>query len=180
MKYITTDTIFCIKQNLPFILVEGEMFEILRTVNNRYHAVYKNEIILIVKKAIADNAEIDVETDTVTTDCNSCDHIADEVYEALYNAGYRKTFTSDFASDTQKAFKEGYEKGCEACAQSWDKGYNDGYEGGKEDGVKEFAERLKRDSICTAQYEDGTKILTTSNKLIDQAVNIYMQTEGLI
>lgn len=46
--------------------------------------------------------------------------------------------------------------------------------------VKEFAERLKRDSICTAQYEDGTKILTTSNKLIDQAVNIYMQTEGLI
>lgn len=47
MKYITTDTIFCIKQNLPFILVEGEMFEILRTVNNRYHAVYKNEIILI-------------------------------------------------------------------------------------------------------------------------------------
>lgn len=46
--------------------------------------------------------------------------------------------------------------------------------------VKEFAERLKRDSICTAQYEDGTKILTTSNKLIDQAVNIYMRTEGLI
>ena len=42
------------------------------------------------------------------------------------------------------------------------------------------AERLKRDSICTAQYEDGTKILTTSNKLIDQAVNIYMRTEGLI
>ena len=46
--------------------------------------------------------------------------------------------------------------------------------------VEEFAEMLKRDSICTAQYEDGTKILTTSNKLIDQAVNIYMQTEGLI
>lgn len=46
--------------------------------------------------------------------------------------------------------------------------------------VEEFAERLKRDSIRTAQYEDGTKILTTSNKLIDQAVNIYMQTEGLI
>lgn len=46
--------------------------------------------------------------------------------------------------------------------------------------VKEFAEMLKRDSICTTQYEDGTKILTTSNKLIDQAVNIYMQIEGLI
>ena len=141
----------------------------------------KDEIILIVKKAIANNSIPFNDSDEfVELDCSDVDNIADEVCEALYNAGYRKMFTSDRASDTQKAFKEGYEKGCEACAQSWDNGYNDGYESGKEDGVKEFAERLKRDSICTTQYEDGTKILTTSNKLIDQAVNIYMQTEGLI
>ena len=141
----------------------------------------KDEIILMVKKAIANNSIPFNDSDEfVELDDSDVDNIAEEVCEALYNAGYRKTFTSDFASDTQKAYKEGYEKGCEACAQSWDNGYNDGYESGKEDGVKEFAERLKRDSICTAQYEDGTKILTTSNKLIDQAVNIYMQTEGLI
>lgn len=141
----------------------------------------KDEIILIVKKAIANNSIPFNDSDEfVKLDGFDVDSISVEVYEALHNAGYRKTFTSDLASDTQKAFKEGYEKGCEACAQSWDNGYNDGYESGKEDGVKEFAEMLKRDSICTAQYEDGTKILTTSNKLIDQAVNIYMQTEGLI
>lgn len=141
----------------------------------------KDEIILMVKKAIANNSIPFNDSDEfVELDCSDVDNMAEEVYETLYNAGYRKTFTSDLASDTQKAFKEGYEKGCEACTQSWDNGYNDGYESGKEDGVKEFAERLKRDSICTTQYEDGTKILTTSNKLIDQAVNIYMQTEGLI
>lgn len=50
----------------------------------------KDEIILIVKKAIADNAEIDVETDTVTTDCNGCDHIAEQVAKEIYNAGNRK------------------------------------------------------------------------------------------
>ena len=140
----------------------------------------KDEIILIVKKAIANNSIPFNDSDEfVELDDSDVDSIAEEVYEALYNAAIAK-FPSDFASDTQKAYKEGYEKGCEACAQSWDNGYNDGYESGKEDGVKEFAERLKRDSICTAQYEDGTKILTTSNKLIDQAVNIYMQSEGLI
>ena len=92
----------------------------------------------------------------------------------IYEAGYRKTFTSDIASDTQNAFKEGYEKGCETCAQAWDNGYNDGYESGKEDGVKEFAEELKTKTMCIKEYEDGTRILQTSNKLIDQSVNIFL------
>ena len=92
----------------------------------------------------------------------------------IYNAGYRKTFTRDFASDMQKAFKEGYEKGCETCEQAWDNGYNDGYGSGKEDGVREFAEELKAKTMCIKEYEDGTRILQTSNKLIDQSVNIFL------
>ena len=104
----------------------------------------KDEIILMVKKAISANISFScADGEGVILESNDVDHTAEEVYEALYNAGYRKTFTSDFASDTQKAFKEGYEKGCEACAQSWDNGYNDCYESGKEDGVKEFAVKVK-------------------------------------
>jgi flagellar biosynthesis/type III secretory pathway protein FliH len=99
---------------------------------------------------------------------------SNDIAEALYNAGYRKTFTSDLASDMQKAFKEGYEKGCETCEQAWDNGYNDGYESGKEDGVREFAEELKAKTMCIKEYEDGTRILQTSNKLIDQSVNIFL------
>lgn len=70
----------------------------------------KDEIILTVKKAIADNAEI-YDEDYISADSNDTDHMAEQVAENLYNAGYRKTFTSDLASDTQKAFKEGYIKG---------------------------------------------------------------------
>ena len=107
------------------------------------------------------------------TSCDSCCNWARQT-EKIYNAGYRKTFTSDLISDTQKAFKKGYEKGCETCAQAWDNGYNDGYESGKEDGVKEFAEELKTKTMCIKEYEDGTRILQTSNKLIDQSVNIFL------
>lgn len=46
----------------------------------------KDKIILTVKNAIADNADIDVDTDTVTTDCNGVDHIAEQVAKELYNA----------------------------------------------------------------------------------------------
>ena len=108
-----------------------------------------------------------------STLCDSCCNWARQA-EKIYNAGYRKTFTSDLASDTQKAFKEGYEKGCETCGQAWDNGYNDGYESGKEDGVKEFAEELKAKTMCITEYEDGTRILQTSNKLIDQSVKIFL------
>ena len=44
----------------------------------------KDKIILTVKNAIADNADIDVDTDTVTTDCNGVDHIAEQVAEEVY------------------------------------------------------------------------------------------------
>ena len=117
-----------------------------------------------------------VEDDICIIDRTSCDSCCSWARQAenIYNAGYRKTFTSDIASDTQKAFKEGYEKGCEACAQSWDNGYNDGFEDGKEDGVREFAEELKAKTMCIKEYEDGTRILQTSNKLIDQSVNIFL------
>lgn len=51
----------------------------------------KDEIILIVKKAIADNSIPFEDSDEfVELDCSDVDNIADEVYEALYNAGYRK------------------------------------------------------------------------------------------
>ena len=121
----------------------------------------KDEIILIVKKAIANNYTPFNDSDEfVELDCSDVDNIAEEVYETLYNAGYRKTFTSDLASDTQKAFKEGYEKGCEACTQSWDNGYNDGYESGKEDGVKEFAEKLKKyiNNKVIADFDDSDSV----------------------
>ena len=122
-----------------------------------------------VRNPQAHTAEECAKCDFKQGQCNAYRHA-----EKLYNAGYRKTFTSDLASDTQKAFKEGYEKGCETCEQAWDNGYNDGYESGKEDGVKEFAEKLKAKTMCIKEYEDGTRILQTSNKLIDQSVKIFL------
>lgn len=51
----------------------------------------KDEIILMVKKAIANNSIPFNDSDEfVKLDCSDVDNIADEVYEALYNAGYRK------------------------------------------------------------------------------------------
>lgn len=44
----------------------------------------KDKIILTVKNAISDNAEIDVDTDTVTTDCNGVDRLAEQVAEEVY------------------------------------------------------------------------------------------------
>ena len=44
----------------------------------------------------------------------------------------------------------------------------------KKQAVKEFAEKLKAKTICITEYEDGTRILQTSNKLIDQSVNIFL------
>lgn len=126
-------------------------------------------VIGCVRNPQAHTAEECAKCDFKQGQCNAYRHA-----EALYNAGYRKTFTNEMVSDTQKAFKEGYEKGCEACAQSWDNGYNDGYGSGKEDGVREFAEELKAKTMCIKEYEDGTRILQTSNKLIDQSVNIFL------
>lgn len=40
--------------------------------------------------------------------------------------------------------------------------------------VKEFAEELKAKTMCITEYEDGTRILQTSNKLIDQSVKIFL------
>ena len=126
-------------------------------------------VIGCVRNPQAHTAEECAKCDFKQGQCNAYRHA-----EALYNAGYRKTFTSDFASDIQKAFKDGYEKGCETCEQAWDNGYNDGYGSGKEDGVREFAEELKAKTMCIKEYEDGTRILQTSNKLIDQSVNIFL------
>ena len=48
------------------------------------------EIILVVKEQIANNAVIDFEEDTVSFNGNDFDHIGEQTAEALYNAGYRK------------------------------------------------------------------------------------------
>ena len=45
----------------------------------------KDEIISIVKKAIAANSYIDLSDDRVISDCNGVDHIAEEVADAVYN-----------------------------------------------------------------------------------------------
>lgn len=42
------------------------------------------------------------------------------------------------------------------------------------DVLNKFANKLKRDMICTAEYDDGTRLLQTSNKLIDQSVKIFV------
>lgn len=44
----------------------------------------------------------------------------------------------------------------------------------KKQAVKDFAEELKAKTMCIKEYEDGTRILQTSNKLIDQSVNIFL------
>ncbi len=45
----------------------------------------KDEIISIVKKAIAANSYIALSDDRVIPDCNGVDHIAEEVADAVYN-----------------------------------------------------------------------------------------------
>ena len=50
----------------------------------------KDEIILIVKQAIIDNAAIDFDADCITLDGNNCDHMAEQIAESIYAAGYRK------------------------------------------------------------------------------------------
>lgn len=51
----------------------------------------KDEIILIVKKAIANNSIPFNDSDEfVELDGSDVDNIAEQVAEALYNAGYRK------------------------------------------------------------------------------------------
>lgn len=45
----------------------------------------KDEIISIVKKAIAANSYIALSDDRVISDCNGVDHIAEEVADAVYN-----------------------------------------------------------------------------------------------
>lgn len=40
--------------------------------------------------------------------------------------------------------------------------------------VQDFAEELKAKTMCIKEYEDGTRILQTSNKLIDQSVKIFL------
>lgn len=44
----------------------------------------------------------------------------------------------------------------------------------KIEAVKDFAEELKAKTMCIKEYEDGTRILQTSNKLIDQSVKIFL------
>lgn len=44
----------------------------------------------------------------------------------------------------------------------------------KKQAVKDFAEELKAKTMCIKEYEDGTRILQTSNKLIDQSVKIFL------
>ena len=48
------------------------------------------EMILAVKNAIANNAEIDLDEEIITLDGNGVDHVAEQIAETLYNAGYRK------------------------------------------------------------------------------------------
>ena len=65
----------------------------------------KDEIILIVKKAIANNSLPFEDSDEfVELDGFDVDNIADEVYEALYTAGYRKV-----PEDSVVLSKEEYE-----------------------------------------------------------------------
>lgn len=44
----------------------------------------------------------------------------------------------------------------------------------KKNVIKESAEELKAKTMCITEYEDGTRILQTSNKLIDQSVKIFL------
>lgn len=86
---------------------------------------------------------------------------------------YARKWKSELVSEVErlKAENETY---CKQINQAYDTGYDDGYGSGKEDGVREFAEELKAKTMCITEYEDGTRILQTSNKLIDQSVNIFL------
>lgn len=92
----------------------------------------KDEIISIVKKAIAANSYIALSDDRIISDCNGVDHIAEEVADAVYN------FYKPIDNEPVGALGE-----CEKKT------------------VKEFAEKLKKkvhnyypsiDSYCTSKH----------------------------
>lgn len=92
----------------------------------------KDEIISIVKKAIAANSYIALSDDRVISDCNGVDHIAEEVADAVYN------FYKPIDHEPVGALGECGLKGeCEKKA------------------VKEFAEKLKKRSYCDNDFMDG-------------------------
>lgn len=47
-----------------------------------------DDIVLLVKKVINANAQVDIWTDTIVMDSNDVDHIAEEIAEELIKAGY--------------------------------------------------------------------------------------------
>ena len=62
------------------------------------------EMIIAVKKAVADYAAIDYEEDSILLDGNDLDHLATQTAEELYNEGYRK------ASEVAKEIFEAIDK----------------------------------------------------------------------
>lgn len=69
------------------------------------------EIILVVKEKMTDNASIDIVEDLVSFNGNDFDHIAEQTAEALYNAGYRKIPEGAVVltkEEYEKLFKDGF------------------------------------------------------------------------
>lgn len=114
----------------------------------------KDEIISIVKKAIAANSYIALSDDRVISDCNGVDHIAEEVADTVYN------FYKPIDNEPVGALGECGMKGeCEKKA------------------VKEFAEKLQKELPCRDYTFNGiifSMILTSSVKyVIDKLLKEY-------
>ena len=54
MKLITTRNIPCIFRNKPFVLVKGELIEIIKGVHNVYEVLYKDHKVYIEDKDLID------------------------------------------------------------------------------------------------------------------------------
>jgi NADH:ubiquinone oxidoreductase subunit E len=109
----------------------------------------KDEIISIVKKAIAANSYIAVSDDRVISDCNGVDHIAEEVADAVYN------FYKPIDNEPVGALGECGLKGeCEKKA------------------VKEFAERVKARIYESDVQEPDIFII---KPIIDELLKEYEQ-----
>lgn len=124
-----------------------------------------------IKKALKFCADIN--------DCDNCPYDVVRSCSDRLKLDARELITEQEKEiERLKAENETY---CKQINQAYDTGYDDGYDSCQDDikqakieAVKEFAEELKAKTMCIKEYDDGTRILQTSNKLIDQSVKIFL------
>ena len=114
----------------------------------------REDLILVVKKAIHDNSKTDIVADTVITNCNGVDHIAEQVADEL-EKDYLKL--CEIVDDLEAYIKDREKRVFQV----------------REITARGFAKKLIGQSTLIVKYEDGSEILQTSNRQIEKILKEY-------